>query len=105
MQARAVRVQLRDTFARFNGRDATLVNISRSGALLQVDETIGVGTLGRLILSQRSTTIEIDGKVVREVDRPSRSLETDARQVGIAFVSPNPQEVTALLRRLIAVGS
>ena len=102
MQPRAVRVPLIETYVRFNGVDATLVNISRSGTLLRLREPVEVGSNARLTLSQRSITIEIDGKVVRGgatiVDIG------DDRYVGISFVAPPPPEVTALLRRLIAQG-
>ena len=103
MQPRAVRVPLLETYVQFKGRDAILVNISRSGALLRMREPVAVGENARLTLSQRSTTIEIDGRVVR-ADAGGRAPVDigDERHVGISFVAPPPPEVTALLRRLIA---
>ena len=103
MQPRAVRVPLLDAYVRFNGFGATLVNISRSGALVRLSEPAEVGTNARLTLSQHSMTIEIDGKVVRAVEGGAAIVDCgDDRLVGITFVSPPPREVTALLRRLIA---
>ena len=105
MQPRAVRVPLLEAYVRFNGLDATLVNISRSGALLRLREPVEVGSNARLTLSQRATTIEIHGKVVRAVREGATIIDIgDDRHVGISFVSPPPPEVTALLRRLIAQG-
>lgn len=103
MQPRAVRVPLLEAYVTFNGFDATLVNISRSGALLRMREPAEVGTDARLILSQRSTTIVIDGKVVRAVKGGATVVDIgDERHVAISFVAPPPPEVTSLLRRLIA---
>jgi hypothetical protein len=102
MQPRAVRVPLLETVVRFNGQDASLVNISRSGALLRMFEPVEIGADARLTLSQRSTTIEIDGKVVRARGGGGAAIEPDEHHVGVSFGSPPPPEVTALLRRLIA---
>ncbi|MFN7985668.1 MAG: PilZ domain-containing protein, partial [Vicinamibacterales bacterium] len=96
MQPRAVRVPLLETIVRFNGREASLVNISRSGALLRMSDPVEVGSEARLTLSQRSTTIEIDGKVVRARGGESALLEPGERHVGVSFGSPTPHEVTAL---------
>ena len=105
MQPRAVRVPLLEAYVRFNGFDATLLNISRSGALLRLREPVEIGSSARLTLSQRSTTIEIDGKVVRAERGGAAIIDLDDdRHVGISFVAPPPPEVTALLRRLIAQG-
>ena len=83
MQPRAVRVPLLEAYVRFNGFDATLVNISRSGALLRMREPVEVGANARLTLSQRSTTIEIDGKVVRAVRGGATIVDIgDDRHVG-----------------------
>ncbi len=102
MQPRAVRVPLLETIVRFNGLEASLVNISRSGALLRMSEPVEVGSSARLTLSQRSTTIEIEGKVVRARVSGGAAIEPGERHVGVSFGSPTPHEVTALLRRLIA---
>lgn len=86
----------------FNGRDATLVNISRSGALLRLGDSLPVGSEGTLTLSHRSTTIEIGGEVVRQRAGWTSPAPTDDREVSIRFVTPGPPQVAALLRQLIA---
>lgn len=103
MKPRAVRVRVRKVNVRFNGRDASVVNISRSGMLLKLSDPAPLGSKCRLTLSQRSTTIEIDGKVVRQ-DAGETGEDTDGQHVGINFVSPPPPEVAALLRRLLTQG-
>lgn len=105
MKARAVRVRLTDTLVLLNGRSAVLVNISRSGALLETQDPVLVGNSARLTLSQRSMMIELNGKIVRELEPVEHPHVPGLwRQIAICFVDVPPPEVTALLRRLIAHG-
>lgn len=105
MKARAVRVRLTDTPVLCNGRNAVLVNISRSGALIETTDPLAIASAVKLTLSQRSMTIELKGRIVREL-KPVECPESLAHwhQFAVSFVDVPPPEVTALLRRLIANG-
>lgn len=104
MQPRAVRIEIHDATVSFQRRFASLVNISRSGALLRVHAPGVVGSTGRLGLTHAHTTIQIDARIVRSTLASTPGAASDGDWlVGIEFVAPPPPEVTQLLRRVIAM--
>lgn len=105
MHPRAVRIRLYDARVAFNRRQATLVNISRTGALLRVNTPAKVGSGGSLVITHNHTTIQIDVRVVRVAVASSASAISDGDwHAGIKFVAPPPEEITHLLRRIMSVG-
>ena len=99
---RAVRISISEAVVTFKATQATLVNISRTGALLRFHAALPVDTTGELTLSHNHTTIHIEGRVVRTGTAGGPS--DGDWMVGLTFIAPPPPEITALLRRIIAVG-
>ncbi len=99
---RAVRISIAEAVVTFNGKQATLVNISRTGALLRVHAALPVNTTGELTISHNHTTVQMEGRVVRA--GIAGGPNDDDWTVGLTFIAPPPQEITALLRRIIARG-
>ncbi len=105
MQPRAVRIPIYDATVAFNRRQVTLVNISRTGALLRVHAPAPLGSEGRLVIGYKHTTIQIDARVVRCHLASTAGTAADGDwNAGIKFVAPPPDEVTQLLRRIISLG-
>ena len=103
MKPRAVRIPLVDATVAFDGHAVRLVNISRTGALVRLAEPHAAGTEGSLTLTHAYTTVRIDGRVVRVGIVGSPDGDDDlAWQAAIAFTAPPPDEITALLRRVVA---
>ena len=102
---RAVRISISDAVVTFMGKQATLVNISRTGALLRVQTTLPVDTAGQLTISHNHTTIHMEGRVVRSAMASTAGGPNDGDwTAGITFIAPPPPEITALLRRIISLG-
>ena len=102
---RAVRISIADAVVTFKGKQATLVNISRTGALLRVHALLAVDTAGQLTISHNHTTIHMEGRVVRSSAASTAGGPNDGDWVaGHTFIAPPPPEITALLRRIIALG-
>ena len=99
---RAVRISIAEAVVTFNGKQATLVNISRTGALLRVHAALPVNTTGELTISHNHTTVQVEGRVVRA--GIAGGPNDDDWTVGLTFIAPPPPEITALLRRIIALG-
>ena len=99
---RAVRISIAEAVVTFNGKQATLVNISRTGALLRVHAALPVNTTGELTISHNHTTVQMEGRVVRA--GIAGGPNDDDWTVGLTFIAPPPPEITALLRRIIALG-
>lgn len=88
----------------FNARAASLVNISRTGALLRVHGPSRIGSDGPIVITHNHTTIRIEAKVVRSsIATISGRTDEGDWHAAIAFVSPPPLEITQLLRRIIAI--
>lgn len=104
MKTRAVRISIRDAIVTFQRRAVTLMNISRSGALLRVHAPAVIGSTGRLVISHAHMTVQIDGRVVRTrlASTPGTTHEGDW-EAGVEFVSPTPPEVAQLLKRVISL--
>jgi hypothetical protein len=103
MKPRAVRIPLEDATVAFDGRAVRLVNISRTGALVRLARPHAAGTEGSLTVTHAYTTVTIDGRVVRVALAESPGAEDALSwQAAIAFTAPPPDEITALLRRLVA---
>ncbi len=102
---RAVRISIADAVVSFMGTTASLVNISRTGALLRVHLPSQVDATGQLTISHNHTTIHMEGRVVR-VNRAATAGSSDDGDwmAGLIFIAPPPPEITALLRRIIALG-
>ncbi len=102
---RAVRISISDAVVTFMGKQATLVNISRTGALLRVHAPLQVDVAGQLTISHNHTTIHMEGRVVRGSMAATAGGPNDGDwAVGLAFIAPPPPEITALLRRIISLG-
>ena len=102
---RAVRISIAEAVVTFNGKQATLVNISRTGALLRVHAALPIDTTGQLTISQNHTTVQMEGRVVRTGMAGTAGEPNDGDwTVGLTFIAPPPPEITALLRRIIARG-
>jgi hypothetical protein len=105
MKPRAVRIAMVDAVISYDGQPATLLNISRSGALLRLRDLAPIGTDGRLTITHAHITIGIDARVARTSAAPATAGGIDGdSHAGISFVAPPPPEITALLRRLISLG-
>jgi hypothetical protein len=103
MKPRAVRIPLVEARVTFNGSVVRLVNISRSGALVAVASAPATGSEGSLTVSHAYTTITIDGRVVRSDRAVSPDEGEDSGwQAAIVFTAPPPDEITALLRRVVS---
>ncbi len=101
---RAVRISIADSVVTFLEQPATLVNISRTGALLRVHAPPQVDASGQLTISHNHTTIQMEGRVVRRNMAGTAGGPNDRDwMVGLTFISPPPPEVTALLRRIISL--
>ena len=104
MQPRAVRIPIYDATVMFNAKDATLVTISRTGALLRVHSPARVGSDGPIVITQNHTTIRIEATVVRSGMAPLSGRGDEGEwHAGIKFVAPPPAEITQLLRRIMAL--
>lgn len=104
LQARAVRIQLDEAIVSFNHDPVSLVNISRTGALLRVHGPAPVGLAARLVITHNHTTIQIDAEVVRtRMAGPAGRADQGDWQAGVRFVAPPPREIVQLLRRIIPV--
>ena len=104
---RAVRISISEAVVTFKGKQATLVNISRSGALLRVHAALPVEATGQLTISHNHTTVQMEGRVVRTgmAGTGTAGGPNDGDwTVGLTFIAPPPPEITALLRRIIALG-
>lgn len=103
-QPRAVRISLEDPIVSFAHDPVSLVNISRTGALLRVHGPATVGRAAKLIITHNHTTIQLDAEVVRTnmAGTAGRAEEGDW-QAGVRFVAPPPAEIVQLLRRIIPV--
>ncbi len=99
---RAVRISIAEAVVTFKEKQATLVNISRTGALLRVHAALPVDTTGQLTISHNHTTVQMEGRVVRT--GIAGGPNDDDWTVGLTFIAPPPPEITALLRRIIALG-
>jgi hypothetical protein len=105
LKPRAVRISIADAIVTFMGKQATLVNISRTGALLRVHSTLPVESTGQLTISHNHTTIHMEGRVVRSAVATMAGGPNDGDwTAGITFIAPPPPEITALLRRIISLG-
>ena len=104
MKPRAVRISIHDASVSFQRRAVTLINISRSGALIRVHAPAVVGSTGRLVITHAHTTVQIDGRVARTrlASTPGASYDGDW-EAGVEFVSPTPPEVAQLLKRVISL--
>jgi hypothetical protein len=103
MKPRAVRIPLLDATVTFNGAIVRLVNISRTGALF-ASATPPTEDDGRLTLSHAHTTVIIDGRLVRvgvAADAEGEDEET-LWEAAIVFTAPPPDEIMALLRRVVS---
>lgn len=102
---RAVRISISDAVVTFRGKQATLVNISRTGALLRVHAPQEINATGQLTISHNHTTIHMEGRVVRGAQAATAGGPNDGDwMAGLTFIAPPPPEITALLRRIIALG-
>jgi hypothetical protein len=102
---RAVRISISDAVVSFAGMQATLVNISRTGALLRVHAMLEVESTGQLVISHNHTTIHMEGRVVRASRASTAGGPKDGDWLaGLTFIAPPPPEITALLRRIISLG-
>jgi hypothetical protein len=102
---RAVRISISDAVVTFMGKPATLVNISRTGALLRVRSLLQVEATGQLTISHNHTTIQLEGRVVRAAMATTAGGPNDGDwTAGLTFIAPPPPEITALLRRIISLG-
>jgi hypothetical protein len=103
MKPRAVRIPLVEARVTFNGAEVDLVNISRTGALLASAGPQTVATSGSLVVTHASTTVTIDGRIVRS-DSVTAGQDGDEAgwRAAIEFTAPPPDEVTALLRRVVS---
>jgi hypothetical protein len=103
MKPRAVRIPLVEARVTFNGVSVGLVNISRTGALLAADSPQDIGTAGSLVVTHAHTTVTIDGRIVRANDvAAGRDGDDRGRHIAIEFTAPPPDEITALLRRVVS---
>ena len=104
MKPRAVRISIHDATVTFQRRAVTLMNISRSGALVRVHAPAVIGSTGRLVITHAHTTVQIDGRVVRTrlASTPGTAHDGDW-EAGVEFVSPTPPEVAQLLKRVISL--
>jgi hypothetical protein len=103
MKVRAVRIPLVDALVTFDARLVRLVNISRTGALVYAELPWEVGAKGSLTVTYGHTTVKIDGRVVRVgISAPFDPLAEPGWQAAVVFTAPPPEEITALLRRLVA---
>lgn len=104
MQPRAVRIQLEDAIVSFDHDPVSLVNISRTGALLRVHGPATVGRAAKLVITHNHTTIQLDAEVVRTAMAGTAGREEEGDwQAGVRFVAPPPTEIVQLLRRIIPV--
>ena len=104
-KARAVRISISDAVVTFMGKQATLVNISRTGALLRAHSPLQVDATGQLTISHNHTTIHMEGRVVRGTMASTAGGANEGDwMVGLTFIAPPPPEITALLRRIISLG-
>ena len=104
MQPRAVRIPIYDAVVTFDEQPATLVNISRTGALLRVHAAARVGRESAVVITHNRTTIQLDARVVRSSSAPVPGGPHEGEwHTGIRFVAPPPIEITQLLRRIISV--
>ena len=102
---RAVRISISDAVVTFMGKQATLVNISRTGALLRVHSQLPIDAAGQLTISHNHTTIHMEGRVVRGTMAGTGGGPNDGEwMAGLTFIAPPPPEITALLRRIISLG-
>lgn len=103
MKPRAVRIPLVEARVTFNGGAVRLVNISRSGALVAVASVPAEGSEGSLTVAHAHTTITIEGRVVRVGLAVSADDDQESSwQAAIVFTAPPPEEITALLRRVVS---
>ena len=104
-RARAVRISISDAVVTFKDKQATLVNISRTGALLRMHALVEVESTGQLVISHNHTTIHMEGRVVRaSKESTAGGAKEGAWMAGLTFIAPPPPEITALLRRIISLG-
>lgn len=103
-QQRAVRIPLEDAIVSFDHDPASLVNISRTGALLRLHGPAKVGLAARLVITHNHTTIQLDAEVVRtKMAGTAGRADQGDWQCGVRFVAPPPTEIIQLLRRIIPV--
>lgn len=103
MQPRAVRIPLYDATVSFDQHPASLVNISRTGALLRMHGPAQTGYEGPVVIGHNHTTIHIDVRVVRTCLAPVAGRTDEGTwYVGVKFVAPPPLEIAQLLRRIIS---
>lgn len=103
MQPRAVRIPLYEATVSFDQHPASLVNISRTGALLRVHSPAEAGHEAPLVISHNHTMIQIDVRVVRTCLAPVPGrIDEGTWYAGVKFVAPPPLEIAQLLRRIIS---
>ncbi len=103
MKLRAVRIPLVDALVTFDQRPVRVVNISRTGALLHSPTRPDVGIEGHLRLTHAHTSVTIGSRVVRvDVAERVEPIEDGAWSAAITFTAPPPDEIAALLRRVVA---
>lgn len=104
LQPRAVRIALDDAIVSFDHDPVSLVNISRTGALLRVHGPATVGRAARLVITHNHTTIQLDAEVVRTGMAGTAGHQDEGDwQAGVRFVAPPPTEIIQLLKRIIPV--
>ncbi len=97
-----VRLGARDTWARLAGREGALAGISLSGALLELDGPVDVGTEAVLQLRKGVGVLELPVRVVRQAaPRPRARMPAGvAWPVGVEFVDISPANRKAIPRLL-----
>ena len=93
---RAVRISISEAVVTFKGKQTTLVNISRTGALLRVHAELPIDTTGQLTISHNHTAIHMEGRVVRGGLAGTAGGPNDGDwTVGLTFIAPPPPEIPA----------
>ncbi len=97
-----VRLGALDTWVRLADREGALAGISLSGALLELDGPLDVGTEAMLRVRKGAGGLDLRVRVVRQADpRPRARMPAGlAWPVGVAFVDISPAERKAIPRLL-----
>lgn len=100
MQQRHVRLSIPGTDARFGPLRGQLIDLSLSGALVELNGEIPVGDRGTLLLKKETLMLELPAHVVRIKTSPTGSPLSRRWFVGMAFDQLSNDARTALVRSL-----
>ena len=94
MQPRGVRLPARHITALINLEPVALIDLSISGAQLEIDRELPIGTNVKVVLSYASEALSLEATIVW--CKPSN--QSAICLMGVKFLSPTPEQTKTIIR-------